>query len=225
MNEIKTAPVPKYYIEYYIPYTEKLVDISEVGYATLELCLTAIRSFQLQEKEIEQEILQKYEEDLRNFVLDNDTSDRAPIRPRMNSYDLKPRQYIETETGLRLVTEHCIKNLNSLQATPEQIETVNYILNGTLDPETFQSVTTWLSQCFNKPNSDEMKMCAINEVLEGYGIEAVRTSKWKNGYWCDILCTYVNMGDSYIPTVIHHRKHGFMVASIDDINEKNKHVI
>lgn len=225
MNEIKTAPVPKYYIEYYIPYTEKLVDISEVGYATLELCLTAIRSFQLQEKEIEQEILQKYEEDLRNFVLDNDTSDRAPIRPRMNSYDLKPRQYIETETGLRLITEHFIQNLNSLQATPEQIETVNYILNETFDPETFQSVKTWLSQCFNKPNSDEMKMCAINEVLEGYGIESVRTSKWKNGYWCDILCTYVNMGDSYIPTVILHRKHGFIVACIGDINEKNKHII
>jgi hypothetical protein len=68
-------------------------------------------------------------------------------------------------------------------------------------------------------------MCAINQVLEGYGIEAVRTSKWKNGFWCDILCAYVNMGDSYIPTVIHHRKHGFMVASVGDITEKNKHLI
>ena len=68
-------------------------------------------------------------------------------------------------------------------------------------------------------------MCAINVVLEGYGIESARTSKWKNGYWCDILCTYVNMGDSYIPTVIYHRKHGFMVANIGDVIEKNKHVI
>ena len=68
-------------------------------------------------------------------------------------------------------------------------------------------------------------MKAINQILEGYGIEWVRTNKWKNGYWCDILCTYVNMGDSYIPTVINHRKHGFMVSSSGDIVEKNKQVI
>jgi hypothetical protein len=105
------------------------------------------------------------------------------------------------------------------------LKKINAILNGTLDPETFKSVQTVVAQCFNKPNSDELKLGAINEALRGYGIEAVRTSKWKNGYWCDILCSYVNMGDSYIPTVIHHRKHGFMVASIGDVIEKNKHVI
>jgi hypothetical protein len=115
--------------------------------------------------------------------------------------------------------------LNNLQATPEQIETFNYILNGTFDPRTFSMVREWLDACFYNPCSDELNMEAINQVLEGYGIESVHTSKWKNGFWCNVLCTYVNMGDSYIPTFFHHRKHGFMVASIGDVIEKIKHVI
>ena len=227
MEEIKTALVPMFYIEYYKPNTERLMDISEEGYPTLELCQVAIADYKKQEKEFEQEMLERYEENMKNFVLDLDTSDREPVYPNLSSsrYDMKPKFYLLTEKGYQEVTEHVIKDLNNLQATPEQIETVNYILNGTLDPRTFSMVQEWLDACFCDPSSDELKMNAINQVLEGYGIESVCTSKWKNGYWCDILCTYVNMGDSYIPTVIHHRKHGFIVASIGDIIEKNKHVI
>ena len=227
MNEIKTALVPKYYIEYYKPNTEKLLDISETGYNTLELCQAAIAEEKKQNKDIELELLQKYEDDLKNFVLDLDTSDKEPAYPLTYTlhYVLKPKLYLLTMDGHKEVTEHAIKNFNSLQATPEQIQTVNYILNGTFDPENFQTVAFWVSICYNKPNSDELKLHAINEIIKGYGIESIRTSKWKNGHWCDILCTYVNMGDSYIPTVIHHRKHGFMVSSIGDVIEKNKHVI
>ena len=227
MEDIKTALVPMFYIEYYRPKTGQLVDISEEGYATLELCQAAIAEYKKQDKELKQEILENYEEAMRNFILDLDTSDREPVLIDISkiTYNLKPKLYLLTEKGHQEVTEHIIKDLNLLQATPEQIETVNYILNGTLDPETFGSVSFWVSVCFSKPSSDELKMLAINDVIKGYGIESVRTSKWKNGHWCDILCTYVNMGDSYIPTVIHHRKHGFMVSSIGDIIEKNKHVI
>ena len=140
-------------------------------------------------------------------------------------YDKKPKLYIRNEKGFHEVTEHAIKNLNDLQATPEQIETVNYILNGTIETRTFSTGRDWIDVCFYEPCSDELKMHAINQVLEGYGIEAIRTTKCKNGFWCDVLYTYINMGDSYIPTIIHHRKHGYMVATIGDIIEKNKHVI
>jgi hypothetical protein len=227
MNEIKTANTPMFYIEYYKKNTEKLQDISEEGYPTLELCMAQIASQNLQDEEIRQELLDQYEEDLKNFVLDLDTSDRKPFNPLLSvwRYDKKPKLYIHDEKGYHEVTEHAIKNLNDLHATPEQIETVNYILNGTIETRTFSMVREWIDVCFYEPCSDELKMHAINEVLEGYGIEAVRTTKWKNGFWCDVLCTYINMGDSYIPTVIHHRKHGFMVACIGDVIEKNKHVI
>ena len=227
METENAVKMPLFYIEYYKKNSEKLVDISEEGYATLDLCQVAIAEHEKQEKEFEQEMLEQYEEDLKNFVLDLDTSDREPIYPNLSSsrYDTRPKLYLLTEKGYQEVTEHAIKDLNNLQATPEQIETVNYILNGTIEPRTFSMVQEWLDACFHDPSSDELKMHAINQVLEGYGIESVRTSKWKNGYWYDILCTYVNMGDSYIPTAIHHRKHGFMVASIGDVIEKNKHVI
>ena len=227
MDEIKTCNVPKYYIAYYKANTEILQDISEEGYATLELCQAAIAEHKKQDFDIEQELLQKYEDDLKNFVLDLDDSDREPtnsITYKVN-YDMKPTFCIFDEKGHTPVTELAIPGLYSLPETREAIQTVNLILHGTLDPETFSDVQTWLKACFNKPNNEGLKMHAINQVLRGYGIESVRTSKCKNGYWCDILCTYVNMGDSYLPTVIHHRKHGFMVASIGDVIEKNKHVI
>jgi hypothetical protein len=227
MSKMNYTGVPLYHIDYFHPKTGKLSDISEEGYPTLELCQTQIESENNEDNKFKQELLEQYEEKLKNFVLDLDTSDRQPANPLLSvwRYDKKPHQYIHDENGHHEITEHCIKDLFTLNASAEQIEKVNGILNGTIDPETFQSVQDWISQCFNKPSSDEMKMRAINQILEGYGIESVRTSKWKNGYWCDILCTYVNMGDSYITTVIHHRKHGFMVSSIGDVIEKNKHII
>ena len=227
MSKLNYIGVALYYIDYFHPKTGKLSDISEEGYPTLELCQAQIESENNEDKKFKQELLDNYEEKLRNFVLDLDTSDREPVNPLLSvwRYDKKPHRYIHDENGHHEITEHCIKDLFTLNASAEQIEKVNAILNGTLYPETFQSVQTYVAVCFNKPDSDSMKLYAINQVLEGCGIESLRTTKWKNGYWCDILCTYVNMGDSYIPTVIHHRKHGFIIASIGDVIEKNKHVI
>jgi hypothetical protein len=227
MSKLNYIGVALYYIHYFDLKTGKLSDISEEGYPTLELCQAQIDSENNEDKKFKQELLDNYEEKIRNFVLDLDTFDREPVNPILSvwRYDKKPHRYIHDENGHHEITEHCIKDLFTLNASAEQIETVNAILNGTLDPETFKSVQIVADQCFNKPKTDELKLAAINEALGGYGIEAVRTSKWKNGYWCDILCSYVNIGDSYIPTVIHHRKHGFMVSSIGDVIEKNKHVI
>ena len=227
MSKLNYTGVALYYIDYFHPKTGKLSDISEEGYQTLELCQAQIESENNEDQKFKQELLDNYEEKLRNFVLDLDTSDREPVNPLLSvwRYDKKPHRYIHDENGHHEIAEHCIKDLFTLNASAEQIETVNAILNDTLDPETFKSVQMWVAECFNKPKTDELKLGAINEALGGYGIEAVRTSKWKNGYWCVVLCSYVNLGDSYIPTVIHHRKHGFIIASIGDVIEKNKHVI
>ncbi len=214
-----------FFIEYYKQ--NKLIDISETGYTTIELAQAAIA----QEKELddllEQDLQQQYEEQLKQFVLDCDTTDREPANPLhlIYRFDMKPQLYYYSEKGYTKVEKHVIEGLSNLQTDAETIEIVNGILSGSIDPRNYSNVKNWLRQCYNKPSTDELKMCAINKALQGYGIEPVRTSKWKNGFWCDILCTYVNMGDSYIPTVIHHRKHGFMIASIGDVIEKNKHII
>jgi len=214
-----------FFIEYYKQ--NKLIDISETGYTNIELVQAAIA----QEKELddllEQDLQQQYEEQLKQFVLDCDTSDREPANPLhlIYRFEMKPQLYYYSERGYTKVEKHVIEGLSNLQTDPETIEIVNGLLSGSIDPMNYSNVKNWLHQCHNEPSADELKMCAINQALQGYGIESIRTSKWKNGYWCDILCTYVNMGDSYIPTVIHHRKHGFMVSSIGDVIEKNKHII
>ncbi len=218
--------VPMYYIDYLDLKTGNLSDISEEGYATLELCQAQIDAENKEDEEFKQELLLKYEEDLKNFVLDNDTSDREPVHPLTLTWRVNKAPHLYVFDGYDYhETSEIINGLNSISSSIERFQKLIHILSGSIEPETFQSVQSWVAQCYNKPNSDEMKMCAINEILEGYGIESVRTSKWKNGYWGDILCTYVNMGDPYIPTLIHHRKHGFMVSCIGDIIEKNKHVI
>jgi hypothetical protein len=225
MKEVKTTLVPMFFIEYYKQ--NKLIDISETGYATIEFAQAAIAEEKELDDVLEQELQQKYEEQLKQFVLDCDTSDREPANPLhlIYRFDMKPQLYYYSERGYTKVEKHVIEGLSNLQTDPETIEIVNGLLSGSIDPRNYSNVKNWLRQCHNEPSADELKMCAINQALQGYGIESVRTSKWKNGYWGDILCTYINMGDSYITTVIHHRKHGFMIASIGDVIEKNKHVI
>lgn len=52
-----------------------------------------------------------------------------------------------------------------------------------------------------------------------YGIEAIR-GNWQNGYWGDIVCCYVNRGDTYIPTILYHRDRGFILSSWGDYVER-----
>ena len=62
----------------------------------------------------------------------------------------------------------------------------------------------------------------INEILKGYGVESIRDNNW-DSYYCDIGILYVNMGDTYIPTVIYDtRKDSWYVTSWGDIVERNE---
>lgn len=73
------------------------------------------------------------------------------------------------------------------------------------------------------PWQDRMK--AINEQLGGFGVEALR-GNWQNGYWCDIVATYANVGDTYRTTVVHVRGEydgpgRFVVSSWGDFVERH----
>ena len=48
------------------------------------------------------------------------------------------------------------------------------------------------------------RMEEINTLLGLGGVEAIR-GNWQNGYWCDIVATYCNTGDTYGITVICER--------------------
>jgi hypothetical protein len=67
----------------------------------------------------------------------------------------------------------------------------------------------------------------INDLLGCYGTEAIR-GEWQNGYWCDIVASYVNTGDTYNLTVLHIRGDNwnpageFIISSWGDWVEKNQ---
>ena len=71
------------------------------------------------------------------------------------------------------------------------------------------------------------RMEAINSLLGMHGVEVIR-GDWQNGYWCDIVATYANTGDSYDLTVLHVRGETryedagrFIVSSMGDFVERN----
>lgn len=128
--------------------------------------------------------------------------------------EIVPLQYPES-SGQR---DYFTDNLDVLNIHAEQQELITKIHSGKLDPSTFTSCKRWIDQCYNRPSDDELRMCAFNEIMEGHGIEA-HFGEWQNGYWCDVEFTYVNQGDSYAMTIIHHREKGWMVGSVGDLVE------
>jgi hypothetical protein len=111
-------------------------------------------------------------------------------------------------------------NLKLLNITKQQESNIKLIIFDQLDPKEFSSVKFWIGQCFHIPSLNEQKMCAINQILYGFGIESVE-GEWQNGYWCNILFTYVSMGFSDVPTIIHHRDKGFIVDSVENLVMKS----
>jgi hypothetical protein len=47
----------------------------------------------------------------------------------------------------------------------------------------------------------EVAMKAADEALHGHGVESIEGA-YVNGYWGNIVAVYVNMGDTYSPTII-----------------------
>lgn len=112
-------------------------------------------------------------------------------------------------------------DLSPLKLSKEKEEQVQGILSGKVNPEFYEAVRTWVNQCYNKPSEDELRMCAINAILEGYGVESLE-GEWRNDYWANIVAVYVNMGDTYLPTIVQHRDQGWLVSSWGDLVENDK---
>lgn len=75
--------------------------------------------------------------------------------------------------------------------------------------------------------SSHLRMGLINTLIGGCGVEAIH-GDWSNGYWGDVVATYVNMGDTYAPTVICKRTGSsrydvtFQVNNLGDFVERNE---
>ena len=95
-----------------------------------------------------------------------------------------------------------------------------------IDPVKFSDVKDWLHQCYHRPAEIELIMCALNQVLDGYGVEGLQIEgHWTDNYWMDYVGSYVNLGDTYVPTIFYladekYWKKGFKVKSWGEVAEK-----
>jgi hypothetical protein len=86
----------------------------------------------------------------------------------------------------------------------------------------YPTTTHWVTTCYNHPtNQDEIAMEMFNELLDGFGVEAIRSEgEHVDNYHFDIVATYVNMGDTYNTTVVYDTiDKRFMVTSWGDFVE------
>ena len=68
----------------------------------------------------------------------------------------------------------------------------------------FKSVQYLRKQCFNPPDRVNEQLEAINELIDGHGVEAIRIDDyWHSNYWGNCIGLYVNMGDTYTLTIIY----------------------
>lgn len=86
----------------------------------------------------------------------------------------------------------------------------------------YKSVYSWVKQCYNLPRLNELKTCAINEVLQGYGIESITCDYlYIDSYHQNVCATYINLGDTYINTVLLDNESAkFLINSWGNYYEK-----
>ena len=95
------------------------------------------------------------------------------------------------------------------------------IINGTLNPKTVPATWDWVRQCLHEPRALELKMHALNELLDCHGVEAVRIEDaYVDAYHGDIVATYLNTGDTYCQTIVLDSESGeFLLTSWGDYVE------
>ena len=68
----------------------------------------------------------------------------------------------------------------------------------------------------------EERMQAINKALRAYGVESINGEKYCGYYWQNCCALYVNMGDTYLPTILYNVVTGkYSVTSWGDWVEKH----
>lgn len=96
---------------------------------------------------------------------------------------------------------------------------VKGLVEGRLDPEKWESAERRQRQAYHPHDRETLVMEALNEILEGYGVEYLQSSE-DTPHQADGI-DYVNFGDPYIPTVMYdHRRECYRIGCWGDIVER-----
>ena len=87
------------------------------------------------------------------------------------------------------------------------------IIDRSIEPDTVPGITEYIDECRSRPCRHMLQLYAIDILLEGHGVECLDLG--------NLDYEYVNMGDSYIETVLYHQdSRTFKVCSTGSIAEK-----
>jgi hypothetical protein len=85
--------------------------------------------------------------------------------------------------------------IEALGLTAEQADLIRALIHKTVktwDPALFPETAEWVRQCYHRPPYVERLLSAINETMQGHGVEHIGEN-----------ALYVNTGDTYSPTLLY----------------------
>ena len=99
-----------------------------------------------------------------------------------------------------------VPSLKTLSAAfgPEKGKILRKLLREEVTPrEVSPRAAKWADSCFHAPDErgEEMVMEAANEIIGGYGVEAI-SGRWNDHYHQELQLSYVNLGDTYTTTLV-----------------------
>ena len=102
--------------------------------------------------------------------------------------------------------------------TEEKAKEIRELLQKKRKTTDYASVREWESKCYHRPSYCARLMCALNEIIGGYGLEIITK---RGGV---PVFEFINMGDPYTATIILNlHKQSFHVACWGDIVEKGNY--
>lgn len=109
-----------------------------------------------------------------------------------------------------------------------QARRLRRLMKGKADPCDYDSVAGWIRRCHNPPSDAELIMAALNEELEGEGVEPIR-GRYVDSYHQEIQAAYVNQGDTYALTILlDHETENYLLTSWGDwveTHEKTRQLV
>ena len=101
-------------------------------------------------------------------------------------------------------------------AFPGKGRELRNVIDGTVNPAKYDSVIRLCMRAYHRPTYSHMLMTAINEVLEGHGIEYICQKDADHPSY-----EYINMGDTYLATILLRNDGKLIVSCVGDIVEKH----
>lgn len=100
----------------------------------------------------------------------------------------------------------------------DKAKRIRGLMDGSRGASQYESVKAWVRECLNSPPKIERVLMALNEELNGFGIESINAEdKRVDGFWLDCVACYVNQGDTYDTTIVYDTERGsYYVTSYGD---------